>query len=80
MGVAIVIICPSPLGCGHIENCAQVLCTNSTDHFCEECEGNHMVARAYSNLGDQCERKLFSVNGCCVCVCCMSVCGCVGVV
>lgn len=41
-----------------ISSCAQVLCTNASDHFCDECESNYgllLGQRAYTNLGTECE-------------------------
>ena len=47
--------------CTNIENCADIRCTNPTDHYCEECESDNGVAlgeRGYENLNFSCERKL----------------------
>ena len=44
--------------CGVIGACAQVLCTNSSDHRCLDCESNHghlPGQMAYTNLGTECE-------------------------
>lgn len=45
--------------CTNIEFCADIRCTNTTDHLCHECEGDHGDATgeaAYENLGISCER------------------------
>ena len=44
--------------CEVIGACAQVICTNSSDHFCRECESDNgpmQGQRAYTNLGTECQ-------------------------
>ena len=45
--------------CGHIENCADIRCTNITDHTCFECEsynGPGLGEAGYINLIIECQR------------------------
>lgn len=51
--------------CTNIENCADIRCTNPTDHYCYKCASNNGVAlgeRGYVNLNTSCERKLNDVK------------------
>lgn len=51
----------SPLSaCTAIDNCADVRCTNATDHQCMECASYHgdtLGMAGYENLGTECQRK-----------------------
>lgn len=51
--------------CEEIEACEQVLCTNTTDHFCMLCESNRGMLpgqRAYTNLGTECEGIILTIR------------------
>ena len=50
--------------CTNIDNCADIRCTNSSDHTCNLCRSNNgpgLGEAAFTNLGDECEGKYFQI-------------------
>lgn len=58
-------LCLIVVVCTNIENCADIRCTNPTDHYCYKCASDNGVAlgeRGYENFNTSCERKLNDVR------------------
>lgn len=58
-------LCLVVVVCTNIENCADIRCTDPTDHYCYKCASNNGVGlgeRGYENFNTSCERKLNDVK------------------